>query len=67
MLLCVCWGDAPPGRHGADIQKIVTGKDNSHGPNNNKDTKPYMSSLLALLVLDRVYRLEIQSVKLVLI
>ena len=33
-----------------------------HGPNNYKDTKPLMSSLL---VFDRVYRLEIQSVMLV--
>jgi hypothetical protein len=33
-----------------------------HGPNNYKDTKPQMSSLL---VFTRVYRLEIQSVMLV--
>jgi hypothetical protein len=32
-----------------------------HGPNNYKDTKPSMSSLL---VFNRVYRLEIQSVML---
>jgi hypothetical protein len=33
-----------------------------HGPNNYKDTKPIMSSLL---VFNRVYRLEIQSIMLV--
>jgi hypothetical protein len=34
----------------------------THGPNNYKDTKPCMSSLL---VFSRVYRLEMQSVMLV--
>ncbi len=34
----------------------------NHGPNIYKDTKPYLSSLL---VLNRVYRLEIQAVMLV--
>jgi hypothetical protein len=33
-----------------------------HGPNNDKDTNPKMSSLL---VFNRVFRLEIQSVMLV--
>ncbi len=36
--------------------------DHKHGPNNYKDTKPSMSSLL---VFNRVYRLEIQLVMLV--